>query len=199
MDRGEILQLPDDPYEAFALWFTEADRLLDQAEAVALATADGHGTPSARIVLHKGIVDGSFTFYTNYESRKGAELDDNAAAALLFFWQPLKRQIRIEGRAQRLTRRQSQTYFATRDRESQVGAWASQQSRPLSSRDDLMAGVEDFRRRFAGEEVPCPEHWGGFALSPTSFEFWQGRENRLHERQLYEREGRGWRRSLLAP
>lgn len=193
------MELPDDPYEAFANWFAEADALIDQAEAAALATADAHGVPSARIVLHKGVVNGGFTFFTNYESRKAAELAEDAPAALLFFWQPLKHQVRIEGRVRRMTRSQSQAYFATRDRESQLGAWASKQSHPLSSRDQLLADVENCRQRFAGSDVPCPEHWGGYTLLPTAFEFWQGQANRLHERLRYELADGVWRRTLLAP
>jgi pyridoxamine 5'-phosphate oxidase len=193
------VDLPDDPYDAFHAWFAEADRLIDQAEAAALATADASGMPSVRIVLHKGISDGGFTFYTNYASRKAADLNGNAASSLLFFWQPLKRQVRLEGTVERLTKAESAAYFATRDRDSQLGAWASDQSRPIASRAALLARVEELRERFAGEDVPCPEGWGGYRLRPTRFEFWQGQANRLHDRLVYEFDDDRWRRIVLAP
>ena len=193
------LQLDDDPYRTFDGWFAAAQASVPQAEAMSLATVDANGAPSQRIVLYKGRSDGGFRFFTNYQSRKSADIGRNVNGALLFFWQRLTRQIRIDGKIEQLSRAESEEYFASRDRESQLGAWASAQSDPLESRAALMAELDVFRTRYDGRDVPCPPHWGGYRLQPLVFEFWQGRESRLHDRFVYRRESRGWRRERLAP
>ncbi len=168
---------------------------------MALATATRDGAPSVRMVLLKGHDARGFAFFTNRESRKGGELTDNPQAALLFHWAPpLHRQVRVEGRVERLSDEDSLAYFATRPRVSQVGAWASPQSRPLASRAELERLVADVEQRFAEEEqLPLPPHWGGFRVVPVAFEFWQGREGRLHDRARYTRAGGAWHRVRVAP
>lgn len=190
-----------DPIRQFQLWFSEAARAVQlDAEAMTLATAAADGRISARIVLLKGCDERGFVFYTNYESRKGGELKEGAWAALNFYWAALNRQVRIEGRVEKLTEAESDAYFATRPRGSQLGAWASPQSRKLESRaalEELFAAAE---RRFAGRDVPRPPHWGGYLVRPVSIEFWQGRESRLHDRVLYTKiDGDHWRIERLAP
>jgi len=188
------------PIEQFRLWFDEAQRLdLVDANAMTLATASKTGKPSARIVLLKSYSDSGFIFYTNYKSRKCEDIKENPQAALVFFWAELRRQIRIEGRVEKISRRKSEEYFHTRPHDTQIGAWASIQSSVIESRNALMEKFYEFRKKFGDREVPLPDYWGGFLLVPESIEFWQGRENRLHDRIRYTRAGRAWRIERLAP
>jgi pyridoxamine 5'-phosphate oxidase len=192
--------LDPDPLRQFERWFAEArDAGLAAPEAMALATATLDGRPSARMVLLKSADERGFGFYTNYESRKGGELDANPHAALLFHWQPLGRQVRVEGRVDRIPAEESEAYFGTRPLGSRLAAWASPQSRRLTSRDELERLYADIETRFPGDEVPLPPHWGGFRLEPDAYEFWQHADNRLHDRVRYERGDGVWRRERLAP
>jgi pyridoxamine 5'-phosphate oxidase len=192
--------LKDDPLRQFEAWFREAERAgVEIPEAMTLATASADGAPSARMVLLKGVGGGGFVFYSGYGSRKAEELDANPRAALVFYWRPLGRQVRIEGRVERVPEAESAAYFATRPRGSQLAAWASEQSRPLASREELERRYAELEREYEGRDVPLPPHWGGFRLRPEAIEFWQHRENRLHERTRYTRAREGWQRELLAP
>jgi pyridoxamine 5'-phosphate oxidase len=194
-----------DPYALFDAWFAEARASeINDSNAMALATADASGHPSVRMVLLKGHgpdADGSggFIFYTNLESRKGGELAVNPNVALLFHWKSLRRQIRIEGPVRRVTDATADGYFASRARDSQLGAWASDQSRPLDSRATFEARFEAAKTRFEGHDVPRPPHWTGHIVTPQRIEFWQDREFRLHERWLFERAGDGWTTGMLYP
>ena len=174
-------------------------RLLPEPTAMTLATVGAQGQPSARLVLLKAVDDRGFVFYTNLRSRKGRELAANPRAALTFHWQPLELQVRIEGIAEQVDDGEADEYFATRERGSQIGAWASDQSEPLASDADLEARVSEMERRFADGPVSRPPHWSGFRVIPERVEFWRGRPSRLHERRLFEREGSGWRERLLFP
>jgi pyridoxamine 5'-phosphate oxidase len=164
-----------------------------------VATAGESGRPSSRVVLLRGFDEQGFVFYTNYESQKGREIDKNPDASLLFFWPALERQIRIEGRISKTSRAESEAYFATRPRESQIGAWASAQSRVIESRGELEAQIAEIEKRFAGKEIICPAFWGGFRLAPAALEFWQGRKSRLHDRLAYTRAASGWKIERLSP
>ena len=189
-----------DPHKLFSDWMSEAEASEpNDPDAMALATADAEGRPSVRMVLLKGHDAQGFLFHTNFESRKGAELAANPHAALLFHWKTLRRQVRIEGRVERASAEDSDRYFATRPRERQLGAWASEQSRPLDSREAFEARLAEVQRRYEGREVPRPQYWGGFRLIPERIEFWLDREHRLHERRLFVREGEVWREGLLYP
>ena len=189
-----------DPVERFQEWFREAEQAgVDVPEAMMLATADADGAPSARLVLLKGADDEGFVFYSGYVSRKAAELDQNPRAALVFYWRPLGKQVRVEGRVERVSDGESAAYFATRPRGSQLAAWASQQSRPLESREELERRYAELEREYEGQEVPRPPHWGGFRLRPDAIEFWEHRENRLHDRFRYSRAREGWTVELLSP
>ena len=190
-----------DPFRQFAIWFDQAFAAdPDDANAMILATASSAGQPSARVVLLKGCDPNGFTFFTNYESQKARELAENPCAALCFFWPALNRQVRIEGRVERTAIEESEAYFASRPRGSQLGAWASAQSRPIADRDALLANLAAIEKRFEEGEVPRPPHWGGYRLIPNEIEFWQGRPDRLHDRLRYVREETGdWRRERLSP
>jgi pyridoxamine 5'-phosphate oxidase len=189
-----------DPFTLFDAWFAEAQAAEpNDPNAVAIGTADAQGRPSVRMVLLKGHDPRGFVVYTNRESRKAGELDANPHAALLFHWKSLRRQIRIEGTVERASDGESDAYFATRSRDSQLGAWASEQSRPLDSRETFEAKVHEMAERFAGREPPRPPFWGGYRVVPESFEFWQDRTHRLHERRVFARSGDGWTEGLLYP
>jgi pyridoxamine 5'-phosphate oxidase len=191
---------PFDPMKWFDAWFADARREepLDPT-AMALATVDADGRPSVRMVLLKGADDRGFFFFTNYESRKARALDATKRAALCIHWPTIARQVRVEGSAARVEPAESDAYFATRPRGSQIGAWASDQSRDLQSRQELLDRVAKEEARWAGREVERPPHWGGFVLVPDRIEMWQGRESRLHERFVFERAEVGWRRRTLYP
>jgi pyridoxamine 5'-phosphate oxidase len=189
-----------DPFQLFDDWFAEAKASEpNDPEAMALATATPDGRPSARMVLLKGHGPDGFVFYTNLDSRKGNELAANSQASLLFHWKSLRRQVRIEGAIESVSDEDANAYFASRSRDSQLGAWASYQSRPLESRDVFEGRYEDMRRRFDGADVPRPPRWSGFRVIPERIEFWSDRAHRLHERRLFTRDGDGWREGLLYP
>ena len=192
--------LAADPLEQFRRWFAEAAEALEVPDAVALATAARDGAPSARMVLLKGFDARGLVFFSHYTSRKGLDLEANPQAALLFHWSPLGRQVRVEGRVERLPEAESDAYFATRPRDAQLGAHASRQSEPLASRRELEERVAELERDFDGEPVPRPPTWGGFLVAPDAWEFWQHRASRLHDRFRYEREASGgWRVARLFP
>ena len=189
-----------DPLALFDAWFAEAKASEPVfPEAMALATATADGRPSVRIVLMKGHGPQGFDFYTNLDSRKGEELAANPRATLLFHWKSLSRQVRVDGPVEVLPDGEADAYFATRARDSQLGAWASDQSRPLVSREAFEQRYEAMKRRFDGQEVPRPPRWGGFRLVPEEMEFWTERPHRLHERRLFTRTANGWDEGLLYP
>jgi pyridoxamine 5'-phosphate oxidase len=190
----------DNPIERFQEWFREAEQAgVEVPEAMTLATAGADGSPSARMVLLKGADDEGFVFYSGYVSRKAGELEQNPRAALVFYWRPLGKQVRVEGPVERVSERESAAYFATRPRGSQLAAWASHQSQPLESREELERRYAELEEQYEGGEVPRPPHWGGFRLRPDAIEFWEHRENRLHDRFRYTRAREGWRAELLSP
>jgi pyridoxamine 5'-phosphate oxidase len=192
--------LNPNPILQFERWLAAAqETAVREPYAMTLATADARGVPAARMVLLRGVDERGFVFYTNYESRKGRELAANPRAALLFYWEPLQRQVRIEGLVSRVPAAESDAYFARRPRESQLGAWASAQSTVLPDRAALRAEFEAAVGRFADRPVPRPPHWGGYRLAPDTFEFWQGRPGRLHDRFRYWRDGAAWVIARLAP
>ena len=189
-----------DPFQLFDEWFAEAQSSEpNDPNAMALATAGADGRPSVRIVLMKGHGPQGFVFYTNHRSRKGEELAQRQWAALLFHWKSLRRQVRIEGPVSIVSSAEADAYFASRSRDSQLGAWASDQSRPLPSRAEFENRYEHMREKFEGSEVPRPPHWGGFRVVPQTIEFWTDRPHRLHERRLFKREDDRWSEGLLYP
>ena len=196
----ESTALPD-PIDQFILWFDEAIAAdVPEANAMTLGTVGPSGAPSARVVLLKAVDRTGFTFFTNYLSRKGRELAANPRAALCFYWAPLERQVRIEGTVQRVGQAESEAYFQTRPRAAQIGAWVSEQSSEITSRDELERREKELSARFGAGIVPLPEHWGGYRMVPSSIEFWQGRPSRLHDRLLYTRgPSGGWTLRRLAP
>ena len=191
--------LAADPVEQFASWFEQAYDEAPLEEAMTLATVDEDGAPDARMVLLKGFGPDGFRFFTNYESAKARQLDAGGQAAIVVYWRELDRQVRARGAVRRLPAEDSDAYFATRPPEAQLGAWASPQSRPIGDRAELDAKLEEARERFGDDEIPRPEHWGGYLLEPETIEFWQGQAARLHDRFLYVRERDGWRIDRLAP
>jgi len=192
--------LAADPVVQLRAWLDQALAAdPHDATAMTLATADRDGRPSARIVLLKGVDARGLVFYTHYDSRKGRELAENPRAAVVLFWPALDRQVRVEGTVERTSRAESEAYFATRPLGARLGAWVSRQSRVLAGREELDRAVEEARARFAGGPVPLPEGWGGFRLRPDAFEFWQGREDRLHDRFRYLPAAGGWAIARLSP
>jgi pyridoxamine 5'-phosphate oxidase len=190
-----------DPFTQFERWYAEAQVAQPaMPEAMTLATATSDGSVSARVVLLKGFDRRGFVFYTNYHSRKASQLHDNPRAAIVFWWPPLERQVRVEGAVIRTTEKESDEYFATRPRGSQLGAWASDQSRVIPGRGGLEAGAADMAATYKDVEIPRPPHWGGYRLIPFHFEFWQGRADRLHDRFVYKlRDAKDWIIERLAP
>ena len=196
MARG----MSDDPFTLFDSWYAEAKQSEpNDPNVVALATADAEGRPSVRMVLLKGHGPDGFVIYTNRESRKAGELAVNRHAALLFHWKSLRRQVRIEGSVSLVSDAESDAYFASRGRDSQLGAWASDQSRPLDSRETFETRFAEMQARFEGGDVPRPPHWGGYRIAPDRIELWQDRAHRLHERRLFTRETGTWTEGLLFP
>lgn len=198
LGQGVIQGIPEaaadrDPIELFGEWFRVASESgIVHPEAMALATASAEGAPSVRMVLLKDVDERGFVFFTNYGSRKASELDANPQAALCLHWAVLERQVRIEGAVERVSREESKRYYDSRGRGSRIGAWASEQSRPLERREDLEARVREFDAKYPGEDVPLPPFWGGYLLRPARIEFWQGKADRLHERLVFVRSGEGW-------
>jgi pyridoxamine 5'-phosphate oxidase len=189
-----------DPIVEFARWFDEALKArVMEPNAMTLATVGGDGSPSARVVLLKGFDDRGFVFFTDYRSQKGQELQRNPRAALVLYWPELERQVRVTGSTIPISREESEAYFRTRPRTSRISAWVSEQSRVITNRKALDDRVPDLEKRFPGDDVPLPPHWGGFRVVPEAVEFWQGRESRLHDRIRYVRQGEAWRIERLSP
>ena len=193
-------EVKSDPIEQFKQWFADAEKAgVAEPTAVTLATADKTGMPSARIVLLKEFDARGFVFYTSRTSKKGRELLDNPRASLVFFWQELERQVRIEGQVEEVSREQSAAYFHSRPVASQIGAWVSHQSEVVASREVLNEREITLREKYAGKEIPLPDFWGGFRVIPAVIEFWQGRSSRLHDRLRYQRVDSDWKIERLAP
>ena len=196
----DVSAVDPSPIRQFERWFREAEHAeVAEPNAMTLATATADGIPAARIVLLKGVDDHGFVFFTDYRSQKGRELEANPRAALVFFWQPIERQVRVTGSVRRTSREESADYFHSRPEGSQLGAWTSRQSSVLASRAALEAALAATTARFAGGAIPCPEHWGGYRLEPDSLEFWQGRRSRLHDRIRYTKESNRWAIERLSP
>jgi pyridoxamine 5'-phosphate oxidase len=199
-DDSSTLVSQEDPLTQFELWFAEASETgVPMPEAVGLATVNSAGRPAVRMVLYKGISDGGLTFFTNYTSRKARHIEGNGHAAMVFHWKPLERQVRIEGSVERLTDEQSDAYFETRSRASQIAATASLQSRPFKNRSQLLARYREIEARFKDCDVSRPDFWGGYRLVPDRVEFWAERPHRLHDRLEYRRRGDGWECNRLQP
>lgn len=189
-----------DPLNQFEKWFKEVLKVgLIEPNAMILATADNKAKPSVRVVLMKEYGREGFTFFTNYNSRKGQNLSDNSHASILFFWAELERQVRVEGIIKKISRAESKKYFDTRPFESRIAAWTSEQSKMIPGRDYLEAKFQIFKRQFKGRQIPVPPDWGGFRLVPEYFEFWQGRESRLHDRICYKKVTKKWKIFRLSP
>ena len=198
--RLEPRDLNADPIEQFRTWLDEAmSAPLREPNAMTLATVDEKGQPSARVVLLKGLDERGFVFYSNYESRKAGEIEGNAQVALVFNWLGLERQVRIQGEVSKVPRNESLAYFKSRPHASQLGAWASHQSRVIEGREVLEDRLAELQSEYKEGEVPLPEFWGGYVVEPHAVEFWQGRPSRLHDRFLYTREGERWRLERLSP
>ena len=195
--------IPPDPIERFRNAYALAEKIdrsiLPDPSAMALGTVGERGEPSVRIVLLKGFDERGFVFYTNYEGRKGRQLLSNPQAALCFHWPTLEVQVRVEGAVTKVAAKEADAYFATRNRSSQIGAWASRQSEPLETPGALGERVKKYETEFAGKDVPRPKYWSGFRVSPERIEFWKGKPNRLHERHLYTRVGADWKIETLYP
>jgi pyridoxamine 5'-phosphate oxidase len=195
-----LQRCPADPVVLFKRWYREAagaGTLLPQAAALATATRDGR--PSVRMVLHRGFSRGGFVFYTNYDSRKAADLAENPRAALVFHWPQLERQVRVEGRVEKISRAESARYFQTRPRDSRISAWASPQSATIPGRAFLEEAFARTLERFGDRRIPCPPFWGGFRIVASCIEFWQGQPHRLHDRVMYRRKAHGWNTFRLGP
>jgi pyridoxamine 5'-phosphate oxidase len=198
--RLDEANVSPDPVAEFDRWFSQAQEAkVLEPNAMALATSTRDGTPSVRMVLLKGYDERGFVFFTDYRSRKATELDGNPRAALAFYWGELERQVRITGTVERTSPEESEAYFRTRPRGSRLGAWVSHQSRVIPSRTQLESGLREVKERFPSDDVPLPPYWGGYRLRPEEVEFWQGREDRLHDRIRYLRDGGGWRIERLSP
>jgi pyridoxamine 5'-phosphate oxidase len=196
----DVTDLAADPYAMFQRWLGEAlDAGVHEPNAMVLSTVGADGAPSSRMVLLKGLDERGFVLFTNQDSRKGQDLAVEPRCALLFPWHPLERQVRIEGTARVLEREAVEAYHRNRPRGAQLGAWASPQSRPVASREELAAAYDEVASRFEGRDVPLPDHWGGYRIRPETVEFWQGRPGRMHDRLVYERDAEGWRVQRLAP
>ncbi|MGB5981557.1 MAG: pyridoxamine 5'-phosphate oxidase [Nonlabens sp.] len=195
-------ELPDDPFELFHLWFDKAEKCndIDEANAMNLSTIGTDGFPKTRIVLLKEIVDGNFLFYSNYTSEKARSIENHPRVSLNFFWPALEKQVIIKAEVSKVSREKSKSYYHSRPRGSQIGAWVSDQSSEIDSRDQLMQKLKETEDRFEDQEVPLPDFWGGYSCKPHSFEFWQGRENRLHDRILFTKDQNGsWTTKRLQP
>ncbi|MBT28410.1 MAG: pyridoxamine 5'-phosphate oxidase [Thalassobius sp.] len=196
----DVDQVDKNPINQFKNWFQEAlDADLVEPNAMNVSTVSSDGKPTSRILLLKGIEDGGFVFFTNYKSRKGQELAQNPNICLNFFWAGLERQVRIEGTVEKISVEESTTYFHSRPRGSQIGAHVSPQSQVLEDRKALIQKEKELTREFEGKEVPKPDHWGGYLVTPNLIEFWQGRPSRLHDRIVYKLEGNNWKINRLAP
>lgn len=202
-DKGSLLdhEIPDSPYNLYEDWFTQAQlhKDIDEVNAVSLSTFGLDGFPKARIVLLKEIKQGNFIFYSNYNSEKAIAMDKHSKVSLHFFWPALEKQIIIKGYVSKVSIKKSLDYFQSRPRGSQLGAWASEQSKEINSREELEDRLTFFKNKFEGKDIPLPNHWGGYAVNPISFEFWQGRPNRLHDRFVYELFEGKWINKRLAP
>jgi len=188
------------PFSQFESWFKQVMKMgLIEPNAMILATANKKSNPSVRVVLIKAISNKGITFFTNYNSRKGQDLSQNSSASLLFFWAELERQVRIEGKIKKISRAESQKYFDTRPVESRIAAWASEQSKKIPGREHLELKFQKLEKKFTGKKIPVPPNWGGFRLVPEYFEFWQGRESRLHDRICYKKVNKNWKIFRLAP
>lgn len=202
-NKGALLedQIPANPYALFDNWLemAKASDEIEEPNTMHLSTIGPDGFPKSRVVLLKQVEDGDFLFYTNYTSEKAKSIDGNPQVSLNFFWPALQRQCIVIGKAVKVDRERSESYFHSRPRGSQIGAWASNQSSEVPSREYLDKQIEKYEKKFEGQEVPLPDFWGGFAVKPVSFEFWQGRENRMHDRILYTPAESGWKTKRLAP
>lgn len=192
--------LPSDPVPMFSRWIDEAiNSEVNEPNAMSLATISDNGRPNVRVVLLKGIEDNKLEFFTNYLSQKGKELENHSFAAVAFWWPELERQVRIRGAVQKLTREENDEYFQSRPRESQIGAWVSDQSTPIESREQLKEKAQSIMKRFDGKVVPTPDFWGGYSIRIEEIEFWQGRPGRLHDRILYTQSDGAWKKERLQP